>query len=558
VNSVNTFISGVSSRSVGDVSTHGLQSVINALSNRISAGGGTASVTSTELSAVSAQAASAISVASAAATSADAHANAASAAATSVDGRVNSVNTALSALSVRSVGDVSTHGLQSILNALSNRISAGGGTGSVTSAEVQTVSVKSVGGTSVQGLQSVMNALSGRISAVIAGATSVTSAEANGIISLQNRDVAVSAGCPVYAFTSAFTFARAQDIGGTGTAHVLGIVLDTAVATSAIGRVQTQGVVTLSTTQWDQVVSAGAGGLAPGARYYLDDEAGKLLSGAPPAGAIGLAQVVVGVAISPNDLVLGFDNNQHVSAVASELLSAISHTQSVLSQAISAATSSRIAADNVLSLRMQSILSVDISAVSQAVSVVSHAVSVLSHNNSVTQAALSARITSVAAAGGGSVGTPGYVSTDNTISGAALITVSGLSIPVSAGGIYRLEAFLLVNRTTGANPVRLGLTFPTMSTTRGVIKAYGLTSTAAQGAGTLSSHVMTPWNGNSASGSTIVSTISATAGTSGIATYEGVMNVNTGGTIHIVAGASTGAGAITVKSGSYLRLLKIR
>jgi len=205
VNSVNTALSALSVRSVGDVSTHGLQSVLNALSNRISAGGGTGSVTSNELSAAAADlsgkvntvsnalsslcaglsAVSArsvgdvsthgiqsivnvlsnrISVASAAATSADGHANTvsaavetlsakvvsvsaqlvsiethastASAAATSVDGRVNSVNTALSALSVRSVGDVSTHGLQSVLNALSNRISAGGGTGSVTSNEL--------------------------------------------------------------------------------------------------------------------------------------------------------------------------------------------------------------------------------------------------------------------------------------------------------------------------------------------------------------------------------------------------------------------------------------
>jgi hypothetical protein len=62
VNSVNTFLSGISALSAGGVSTHGLQSVINALSNRISAaGGGSGSVTSTELSAVSAQAASAIS-----------------------------------------------------------------------------------------------------------------------------------------------------------------------------------------------------------------------------------------------------------------------------------------------------------------------------------------------------------------------------------------------------------------------------------------------------------------------------------------------------------------
>ncbi len=51
ITSVKAYVDGVSARSVGNVETKGLQSVIDALSNRISAGGGTASVTSTELSA---------------------------------------------------------------------------------------------------------------------------------------------------------------------------------------------------------------------------------------------------------------------------------------------------------------------------------------------------------------------------------------------------------------------------------------------------------------------------------------------------------------------------
>lgn len=232
VNSINAFISGISARSVGNVSTHGFQSVINALSNRISAaGGGTGSVTSTEVSAVSAQAASAINVvsarvvsvsaelaslvqiASAAATSADTHANTvsarvvsvsaelaslvqiASAAATSVDARVNSVNTFISGISARSAGNISTHGFQSVINALSGRLVSivGGGAGSglisiekterisadiviqnsiaANSALIANVSTVSGGGTAV-GLQSVINALSNRISA-IPGAGSV-------------------------------------------------------------------------------------------------------------------------------------------------------------------------------------------------------------------------------------------------------------------------------------------------------------------------------------------------------------------------------------------------
>lgn len=225
VASVNTFISGISARSVGNVSTHGLQSVIDALSNRISAVvGGTGSVTSDELSAVSAQAASAINVVSARVVSVSAElvslVQIASAAATSVDGRVNSVNTFISGISARtkgfstggSVTDISTHGLQSVVNALSNTISnlnsahnvlstvvsniisAGGGGVSVTSNDLSitlnSYSARNTAGTSVHGIQSIVNALSNRISA--AGGASVTSQELS--VTLNSYTATNSAG----------------------------------------------------------------------------------------------------------------------------------------------------------------------------------------------------------------------------------------------------------------------------------------------------------------------------------------------------------------------------
>lgn len=95
--SINSVLSNVSTRSVGNISTRGLQSALDALSNRISGVvGGTGSVTSTELSAVSAQAASAINVVSARAVSISAElaslVQIASAAATSADGHANTVS----------------------------------------------------------------------------------------------------------------------------------------------------------------------------------------------------------------------------------------------------------------------------------------------------------------------------------------------------------------------------------------------------------------------------------------------------------------------------------
>jgi len=108
----------------------------------------------------------------------EAHAVAASAAVTSIDGRVNSVNTFISGISARSVGGVSTHGFQSVINALSNRISAViAGATSVTSTEY---SVRTTAGVSIRGFQSVFDALSNRISAG-GGTASVTSNELSAV-----------------------------------------------------------------------------------------------------------------------------------------------------------------------------------------------------------------------------------------------------------------------------------------------------------------------------------------------------------------------------------------
>jgi hypothetical protein len=157
VSVTSTELSAVSAQAASAISN--LRSAHNALSNVvsniISAGGGGVSVTSNELSAVSAQAASAIS---------QSH-SALSQAISVVSAAVASVNTGLSAVSARSVGGVSTHGLQSVINALSNRISAVvGGSGSVTSNEVSAVSAQAA---------SAINVLSNVVSALSAAHTSL-------------------------------------------------------------------------------------------------------------------------------------------------------------------------------------------------------------------------------------------------------------------------------------------------------------------------------------------------------------------------------------------------
>ena len=210
-------LEAISAKSAGGTSVKGLQSIVNALSNRISGvAGGSGSVTSDEASAISAQAASAINVVSNAV-------SVVSQAVSVISQQVSIISqkvSVLEAVSAKSTGGTSVKGLQSIVNALSNRLSIGAGI-SVTSNELsaasaqaasainvvsnaasvisqavsvisqlvsvhsqqlsvlEAVSVKSAGGTSVKGLQSILNALSNRISGVAAG--SVTSNEVSAV-----------------------------------------------------------------------------------------------------------------------------------------------------------------------------------------------------------------------------------------------------------------------------------------------------------------------------------------------------------------------------------------
>lgn len=274
VTSVNTALSGISARTTAGTSIHGLQSIFNALSNRISAGGGGAgSVTSTELSAglaaVSAQAASAL---------ADAK-SVGSTTASNLLSNINAISNFLSGLSGRSAlsAGVSTHGLQSVINALSNRISI--------NAKAISDMISAGGG----GVSVTSNELSAAIASVAVGH----------FLSLQNVDAsAVSAGTPVYAFTSANTFKEAN-ASAAGAELVIGLVAATAIAVSAVGRIQTAGKMSLTSTQWGDITGVTTG-LTPGDVYYLGTSAGTLTTAAPTSGVVH----VVGQALSPNEMQL--------------------------------------------------------------------------------------------------------------------------------------------------------------------------------------------------------------------------------------------------------------
>lgn len=202
------------------------------------------------------------------------------------------VSTVASALSVRI--DIVSDALS---NEISNRISAN----NALSVRVDTVSQA----------VSVLNQVVSAVSVV-----------ANEIILMQNVDsVVVSAGAPVFPFTSADTFKLASSD------YIIGLVADSNIAISAVGRIQRGGTMSLTSAQWDDVVGT-TGGLTPGTRYYSTSVRGKLTT------VSSLNCQFIGVGRTPNAMELRIGWNPHANELFSTAfarIDTISQQVSVLS-----------------------------------------------------------------------------------------------------------------------------------------------------------------------------------------------------------------------------------
>jgi len=84
------------------------------------------------------------------------------------------------------------------------------------------------------------------------------------------------------------------------TVEVVGLVKDASISAAANGDVQTDGVISATTGQWDAVAGT-TGGLAAGTVYYLSPTtAGEITSTAPTA--VGQFVVRIGIALSTTEL----------------------------------------------------------------------------------------------------------------------------------------------------------------------------------------------------------------------------------------------------------------
>lgn len=145
----------------------------------------------------------------------------------------------------------------------------------------------------------------GQIEQLQAGDTLDASVSEVDVVSLTNDEAGtVDPGTPVYIdANNGFKKARAN---AAGTKDVIGLAA-ASILTGVAGMIQTDGILTLTTGQWD-TITGGSGGLTFNTRYYLDPAtAGKLTTTAPTT--VGQYVAPVGIAISTTSLEISIETD---------------------------------------------------------------------------------------------------------------------------------------------------------------------------------------------------------------------------------------------------------
>ncbi len=119
------------------------------------------------------------------------------------------------------------------------------------------------------------------------------------VVSLTNNNVgSIVIGMPVYSDGNDTVDKAKAD--AVATVEVLGLVQDVSIGAAAAGFIQTDGVITATTGQWDTVTGE-SGGLTAGSIYYLDETtAGNLTLTAPTS--TGEFVLRVGKALSTTEM----------------------------------------------------------------------------------------------------------------------------------------------------------------------------------------------------------------------------------------------------------------
>lgn len=263
-------------------------------------------------------------------------------------------------------------------------------------------------------------------------------------------------------------------------------------------------------------------------------------------------------------------------SVLSNAQSVLSNAVSVVSQAVSALSNSVSVLSNSVSVLSNavSVISNSLSALSQVVSVISQQVSVLSiqvvsvislHNAlsqvvsviSVTLSALSTAVSAISAGLGGLQ--LRWVSTVQGISStaAAGIAISGLSLSLAAGGIYKVEGTIYYQ--VSAIPTTIGISFnyPALVSAQGGgrVTGHGGITGGGGGHGQLTSVVQGTFDYNASD--SIVYSVLLSAASTFVVEIDAMLNVSTAGTFQAQMRTSATTQPVNVFPGSFLRAFRI-
>lgn len=523
VSALQSAVSNVSATSAGGGSATGLQAVINALSNKISAtAGGTASVTSAEyvstLSVVS-HLASGLSQLQSLVSDSLSIGGVVSANVTSLQSTVSALRSAVSNVSATSAGGGSATGLQAVIDALSNKISGvTGGAGSVTSAEAQAISAQAA--SAISQLNSVVSqgfsVVSQALSVLSQGLSALSNANSAAHVSINDRisvasALASAADAHASIASAAVTSVDTRVNTVSNQVSVLSqqvsvlsqqvSVLSQNVSAISVNVVSLQSTVSHMRSAVSNVSATSlGGGSATGLQAVIDALSNKISGTAAGAQSVTSAEYV------------------STLSVVSHLASGLSQLQSVVSNALSAGD------------------------------VVSNKISALSVTVSLLHLKVSGQLGSV-----NSVNRANYVSVANVICAATITDISGTTVSISAGGIYELHGAIVysVSTTTGHG---FGITFAACSVAG--FRIHGSYVLNQAGASTFSTYA-TGSGDETDSGSIIWSVAAPTQAGRHMVSIEGLFQCSATGTIIAGARGSVATNAITIHRGSFLRVWRI-
>jgi hypothetical protein len=144
-----------------------------------------------------------------------------------------------------------------------------------------------------------------------------------------------------------------------------------------------------------------------------------------------------------------------------------------------------------------------------------------------------------------------------TVSTTGLTNITSLSVSVEAGGVYKIEAQLMISHSA-LNAYGIGMTYPGATEYTGLWLGNVSILTANGFAGVFSATVMgAAAHGTANTGATLLSGV---AGSSAVAynhLYRGLMRCSTAGVVQMQARVSLAGTPCIIHRGSYIRAYRI-